>query len=204
MVEPRPDGRRVRGDASRARVLRRAGDLASTEGLEGLTLSRLGSDLGISRSNVHALFGSSKLELQLATVAAARERFVDAVVIPALPRSPGMDRLEALLSAWLRYIDTGVFPGGCFVLHGLNEYGSRESRVRDALVACRQEWLDLLRGNLALAVRGGDLSCPDRRQLLFEMDALLVGANTARLAGDERAVRRARVAIAAMLHPRDA
>ena len=93
MPEAPPDRRRVRGDATRARVLRLAADMASEEGLEGLTLSRLAQDLGISRSNVHALFGGSKQELQLATVAAARTRFIEAVVQPVIGRPPGLDRL---------------------------------------------------------------------------------------------------------------
>jgi len=184
MVEAPPDGRRVKGDANRARVLRLAADMASEEGLEGLTLSRLAQDLGISRSNVHALFGGSKQELQLATVAAARARFVEAVVQPVIGRPPGLERLRGLLDSWCDYIEADVFVGGCFVLHGLFEFGRRPGPVRDALISAQQEWTALLRRHLQIAIDNGDLIVADPEQLMFELNAALVGANATRLAGD--------------------
>jgi AcrR family transcriptional regulator len=199
MPEAPPDRRRVRGDATRARVLRLAADMASEEGLEGLTLSRLAQDLGISRSNVHALFGGSKQELQLATVAAARARFIEAVVQPVIGRPPGLERLRGLLDSWCDYIVADVFSGGCFVLHGLSEFGHRPGPVRDALIAAQQEWMALLRRHLQLAVDNGELEAADPEQLLFELDAALVGANAARLAGDLKGPGRARLAVASAL-----
>ena len=80
-----PDGRRRRGNRTRESILQAAADLASVEGLEGLTIGRLATELGISKSGLFAHFGS-KEELQLATIDAARRRFVDHVVKPS--RSP--------------------------------------------------------------------------------------------------------------------
>jgi AcrR family transcriptional regulator len=199
MPEALPDRRRVRGDATRARVLRLAADMASEEGLEGLTLSRLAQDLGISRSNVHALFGGSKQELQLATVAAARARFVEAVVQPVIGRPPGLERLRGLLDSWCDYIAADVFIGGCFVLHGLFEYGRRPGPVRDALIAAQREWMALLRRHLQIAIDNGELEVADPEQLMFELDAALVGANTVRLAGDPQGPERGRIAVSRAL-----
>ena len=69
------DGRRARGDRSRQRILELASEVATVEGLGGLSLSRLGEALQLSKSGVHALFGT-KEELQLETVAAARRLFI--------------------------------------------------------------------------------------------------------------------------------
>lgn len=196
MPEASPDRRRVRGDATRARVVRLAADMASEEGLEGLTLSRLAQDLGVSRSNVHALFGGSKQELQLATVAAARSRFVEAVVQPVIGRPPGLERLRALLDSWCDYIASDVFVGGCFVLHGLSEFGRRPGPVRDALIAAQREWMTLLRRHLQIALDHGELEVTDPDQLIFELDSALVGANATRLAGDPLGPQRGRIAVA--------
>ena len=65
------DGRPAKGERTRAAILDRAVDLASVEGLEGLTIGRLATDLGMSKSGLFAHFGS-KQELQLATVARRR------------------------------------------------------------------------------------------------------------------------------------
>lgn len=52
------DGRRARGMRSRAAVLERSVQLASREGLEGLTIGELAADLQVHKSSVFALFGS--------------------------------------------------------------------------------------------------------------------------------------------------
>src|ERR1700712_4466524 len=89
------DGRRRRGNATRESILQAAADLASVEGLEGLTIGRLATALGMSKSGLFAHFGS-KEELQLATIDAARRRFVEYVVKPSRSLPRGRERLEAL------------------------------------------------------------------------------------------------------------
>src|SRR4030088_1348689 len=94
--EPSPlDGRRARGTRSRAAVLERSVQLASRDGLEGLTIGELAADLQVHKSSVFALFGS-KQELQLATLAAARAILIDQVVVPALGSEEGLPRLRAI------------------------------------------------------------------------------------------------------------
>src|SRR5919201_6814677 len=73
------DGRRARGDRTKQAILARAVQIASEEGLEGLSIGRLAADLGVSKSGLFAHFGS-KAELQLATVDFAREVFIDEVI----------------------------------------------------------------------------------------------------------------------------
>src|SRR5258707_15072092 len=78
----RADGRLMRGDQSRRAILDRAMDIASVEGLDGLSIGGLASVLKLSKSGVFAHFGS-KEELQLATIRAARDVFMARVVSPA-------------------------------------------------------------------------------------------------------------------------
>ena len=52
------DGRIRRGDQTRREVLRKAVDVASVEGLDGLTIGRLASELEISKSGLIAHFGT--------------------------------------------------------------------------------------------------------------------------------------------------
>ena len=63
----------------------------------------------MSKSGLFAHFGS-KEELQLATIDAARRRFVEHVVKPsrALPR--GRERVEPLMRDWLGYYRTRFSP----------------------------------------------------------------------------------------------
>jgi AcrR family transcriptional regulator len=194
------DKRRARGERTRSRVLRRAAELASVDGLDQLSLGRLASDLDLSKSGVAVAFGS-KQELQLATVAAAQDVFLEQVVAPALRAAPGIERLRALVSAWLAYVRDRVFPGGCFLVAVLPEFDTRPGPVRDALRESRRAWLDLLTGEAARAQAdrdlGGDLAAED---VAFEIAAVLAAANLARnIDDDETALDRADAIIRARL-----
>jgi AcrR family transcriptional regulator len=178
-VEARSDGRLVRGDQTRRAVLKQAVDLASVEGLEGLSIGRLAKELDISKSGLFAHFGS-KEELQLATVRAARRIYADAVVEPALAVPPGLGRVWVLSESWLDYSKRRVFPGGCFFARAAHEYGARPGPVRDLLVASNREWLDLLERTIDEARDLGQLEA-DPGRLAFELNAFYDSANLASL-----------------------
>src|SRR3954452_11196695 len=102
-----------KGAGTRAAIIARALDIASVDGLEGLTIGRLAGELEMSKSGVFAHFGS-KQELQLATVAAAAERFRVAVIEPALQAPDGAPRLRAMAAAYLEHLESNDYSGGCF------------------------------------------------------------------------------------------
>lgn len=83
-------------------------NVASLEGLEGLTIGRLADEMQMSKSGLFAHFGS-KEELQLAAIEAARLRFVDEVLRPALTAPRGYPRLMAICHGWLNYLVRAVF-----------------------------------------------------------------------------------------------
>src|SRR5262245_2872631 len=93
-----------RGAETRAAILDLAVDLASAEGLEGLTIGRLAAEMEMSKSGLFAHFGS-KQELQLATVDAAGQRFWRTVIEPALETPEGAPRLRAMVDAYLDYLE---------------------------------------------------------------------------------------------------
>src|SRR5436190_12380251 len=99
MAGTRLDGRVERGNRTRRLVLRRTVDIASVEGLEALSVGRLATELGLSKSGVFALFGS-KEELQLATIRAASRIFTDEVLEPMADVPAGVARLARLCESW--------------------------------------------------------------------------------------------------------
>ena len=179
MTQAPIDGRRVRGDESRRAILAHAVDTASTDGLEGLTIGRLAEASGHSKSGIATLFGS-KEQLQLATIAAAREVFVERVVAPARASSErGLSRVCALITHWLAYSEERVFRGGCFFAAASVEVDARAGAVRDAVVDAMTEWEDYLTRSIEYAVAHGDLpALDDARQLTFELVSFLEAANT--------------------------
>ena len=73
-AEPRVRRPRSDGERSRTAILREAAQLATVEGIGGLSLGRLADAVGMSKSGLFAHFGS-KEELQLATVETASALF---------------------------------------------------------------------------------------------------------------------------------
>jgi AcrR family transcriptional regulator len=193
------DGRLRRGDLTRRAVLRRAVDVASVEGLDGLSIGRLAGELSISKSGLFAHFGA-KEELQLATIRAARAIYARAVVAPATQTPVGLGRVVALLESWLDYSRRRQFPGGCFFAKTSHEYAGRPGPVRDALAAVGQEWLDLIANSIEEARALGEVrSDTDPRQLAFEVNSFLEYANLRSLLGDDDVYEQARRSVRARL-----
>ncbi|MDG4861911.1 TetR/AcrR family transcriptional regulator [Streptomyces sp. T-3] len=171
------DGRVERGNRTRRLVLRRTVDIASVEGLEALSVGRLATELGLSKSGVFALFGS-KEELQLATIRAASRIFADEVLEPMDGVPAGVARLARLCEGWLGYSQRRVFPGGCFFSAVMAEFDAREGPVHDALVQSLATWMAYVEGCAVDARAAGELRADtDPAQLAFELVALMETAN---------------------------
>lgn len=182
------------GDARRRSILERAVNLATIEGLEGITMGKLAAELGISKSGVQGLFGS-KQDLQLEIVAVAHEVFAQRVIRAAEHTDDGLPRIRAMLDAWIDYLDT--FEGGCFFCAVAPEFDDREGPVRDAIINVALEGADVLLKQIRLACRLGELAPEtDAEQLVFEFHGAVIQANYARrLLGQPDAYERARRAI---------
>jgi AcrR family transcriptional regulator len=194
-------GRKAQGEETRKAILEAAVHIASAEGLEGLTIGRLATELSMSKSGLFAHFGS-KEDLQVATVEAARSIFIREVIRPSFAGEHGLLDLWHLCDTWLSYVESGVFRGGCFFAAAAAEFDSRPGAVRDRIAEIMKEWLATLRRAVAEAQTAGELKSEiDPTQMAFEFNALELGANWAfQLYGDKQAFSRAREAILERLH----
>ena len=183
-------GRRSDSEAQSTReaILRRSVDIASVEGLEGLTIGRLAADLGMSKAGVIGHFGS-KEELQLAALELAADIFRTEVWEPAADLEPGLPRLLGILEAWTGYADRPAFPGGCFIAAASFEWDGREGRMHDAVAAHTARWRKVLVAEIERAVEKDELPADtDPAQAAFGLEALASGMNPARqLHGDKDA-----------------
>ena len=203
--------RGTRALRTRAEILASAADLASADGMEALSIGRLARELRMSKTGIFAHFGS-KQELQLATVAAAKEVFLAQVVKPSLAATRGLPRLTAMLENWLRYVERIVFRGGCFFAAASLEFDSRPGPVRAEVAALCSAWLGALRDEIAFAQRQLQMSSVEApSQLAFELHSYVQEANWAfKLFDQKKAFSFARKAIAARLasavrrHPKHA
>ncbi|MDO8184749.1 TetR family transcriptional regulator [Conexibacter sp. JD483] len=181
---------------TRGEIVARAVAVASTDGLEGLTIGRLAGDLSMSKAGVIGHFGS-KQQLQLDALEEAIAIFTREVWLPIADRPAGRERLLAICEAWIAHLQSGVFPGGCFLTAASMEFDGRDGPVRDRVVAALELWRDVIEHDVRVALDAGDLAPDvDPAQVAFEWNALAVGLNQAiQLFGDPAAPARARRAM---------
>jgi AcrR family transcriptional regulator len=190
--------RRTSRDAaeSRATAIETAVDLASVEGLEGITIGRLATALRMSKSGLIGRFGD-KQAMQRAVLDAAIRRFTAAVWEPAAGSAPGLVRLEAIIDAWITHLRNDVFPGGCFVTTASVEYDARPGVLHDDVARAVRRWLAVLEAEARQAQQAGDLpSDRDPVDIAFELHSLASGGSVAgRVTADPTALDRTRAAM---------
>ncbi len=196
--DPESPARRRRSDGERSRnaILQEAAQLATVEGLGGLSIARLAEAVGMSKSGLFAHFGS-KEELQLATIETAGALFTEQVIAPALAAPTGLERLKLLAENFLRHVEEGVFPGGCFFASVAAEMDTHPGPVRDRAVGVAEAWVGLLGVAVRDAQSEGAIDlAEDADQLAFEIDAYLLLANAQFvISGMPAPIGRARLAI---------
>ena len=188
--------RRSDGERSRNAILREAAQLATVEGIDGLSISRLAAAVGMSKSGLFAHFGS-KEELQLATIETANALFAEHVIEPASLAPTGLARLQQLAENFLRHVEDSVFPGGCFFASVAAEMDTRPGPVRDLAIQLTNGWFRHVETAAQDAQAEGAVDrSEDAAQLAFEINAYLLLANAQFVISQESApIERARRAI---------
>ncbi len=180
-----------KGEETKAAILDRAVDLASRIGLEGLSIGGLAGETGLSKSGLFAHF-DSKQNLQLEVLRTSAERFVSAVVAPALKKPRGVPRIRALFENWFSWAHS--MPGGCFFVAAANELDDRPGPLREQLVGYQRDWVGALATAARIAVEEGQFrSDLDVTQFAYDFYSnLLAYHHFSRLMSDKNAEARAR------------
>ena len=190
-----------KGEQTKQAIIDHALKLATQVGFQGLTIGRLADDLKLSKSGLFAHFGA-KEDLQIEVLKAAAERFIAAVVRPALTAPRGEPRIRALFErqiAWERTWDR--LPGGCPIVAASIELDDCPGRAREFLVQSQRDWAETIANAARAAVREGhfrdDLDC---EQFAYDFSGVMLAYHhAARLMKDPRARERAEAAFETLL-----
>jgi AcrR family transcriptional regulator len=211
------DGRRVRGDLTRARILRAALQAASKQGLNGVTIGQVADAAGVSKGHIGILFGTRE-NLQLATIDAAVGVFRENVLGAVEQATTARGKLRAFCLGWFDYVRNRVLPGGCLVTAATSEFRTIDGAVREKLLEMRQARLAYLRSlaveaQAEVGARGHTAKAKpgpsDRRRqeddaidlddFVYQVLAYQAAANVAWLLDDARGFEHARRATVAAL-----
>lgn len=162
-----------KGELTRAAILDVALQLASREGLEGLTIGLLADKMKMSKSGVFAHFGSRE-DLQIEVVKLYHQRFEQEVFYPSIQDPRGLPRLEAMFARWITRVTVEI-ASGCIYISGAVEYDDRPGEIRDQLVAMVCAWQQALCRAVVQAIDAGQLRAEvDPEQIVYEMYGLIL------------------------------
>lgn len=162
-----------KGELTRAAILDVALDLASRDGLEGLTIGLLADKMNMSKSGVFAHFGSRE-DLQIEVLKLYHHHFEQEVFYPSMKEPRGLPRLRAMFAHWVKRVSIEI-ASGCIYISGAVEYDDRPGAIREELVGMVRAWQDALHRCVQQAIELGHL-CPDTdpQQLVYEMYGLIL------------------------------
>ncbi len=192
MSETKPKSKPLsKGEQTRASILEAALELASREGLEGLTIGALAERMSMSKSGVFAHFGSRE-DLQLDVLRFYNHLFEQEVFYPSMTEPRGLPRLRSLFNRWIARVSREI-ASGCIYISGAVEYDDRPGPIRDQLASMVQTWQKALRRAARQASDEGHLpASTDPDQLAFEMYGLVLALHhDARFIRSPDAVQRA-------------
>lgn len=162
-----------KGQQTRAAILDAALALASSMGLEGLSIGALAEVTQMSKSGVFAHFGSRE-ELQISVIREYHQKFEEEIFYPAIREPRGLPRLRTLFERWVRRVSVEI-DSGCIYISGAVEFDDRPGPVRDALASMVRAWHAALERAIRMAVEEGHLRPDtDALQMLFEIHGLIL------------------------------
>jgi AcrR family transcriptional regulator len=165
-----------KGEMTRAAILDVALELASRDGLEGLTIGLLADRMNMSKSGVFAHFGSRE-DLQIDVLKLYHSRFEQEIFFPSLKEARGLPRLESMFNRWLKRVSVEI-ASGCIYISGAVEYDDRPGQIREALVDMVRTWQGALLRCTQQAIASGDLKADtDAEQLVYEMYGLVLAVH---------------------------
>src|SRR3954465_14947207 len=162
-----------KGELTRAAILDVALELASREGLEGLTIGLLADKMNMSKSGVFAHFGSRE-DLQMEVLKLYHHRFEQEVFVPSVKEDRGIPRLQAMYARWIKRVSVEI-ASGCIYISGAVEYDDRPGPIREELVAMVRTWQGALLRCVQQTIDCGDFKPDtDAMQLVYEMYGLIL------------------------------
>ena len=162
-----------KGELTRAAILDVALDLASRDGLEGLTIGLLADKMNMSKSGVFAHFGSRE-DLQLEVLKLYHHRFEQEVFFPSVKEPRGIARLRAMYARWVKRVSVEV-ASGCIYISGAVEYDDRPGPIHEELMAMVGAWQAALLRCVQQCIEIGDLKAgSDAQQMVYEMYGLIL------------------------------
>ena len=140
----RGDKRREKGERTRGRIVGEALRIASTEGIDGVTMGSVAEAAGVSKGHLALLFGNRE-GLQVAVLNAGERVWTETVGRRIDGERDAVERLRAFCLGWLDVVERRELPGGCLMTATASEFRTKPGGVHDRLSELRWQYRERLR-----------------------------------------------------------
>ncbi len=162
-----------KGKETKRKIMDMGFELASTLGLECLSIGTLAKATSMSKSGLFGHF-NSKENLQLAVMKHAGGIFRNEVIIPALKTERGIPRIKKITDCWINWSIN--LTGGCIFVAAAAEYSDRSGPIKDCINKQHDLWIECLERITQSAVTTGDFKENTNCSLFaFELYSLILG-----------------------------
>ncbi len=157
-------------------ILSTAVKIASTHGIQGVTLGELAKKIGMSKSGLFAHF-EKKDNLQLEILQMASHHFVENVMKPAFQKPKGLPRIEALVKYWLDYLeDDSALPGGSVFVAASFELDDRPGILKNFVQKKQEELIFNIEKAVQIAIDEGHLKkTMNKKDFAWKMYSFILG-----------------------------
>ena len=128
---------------TKARIVRQAAELFNQKGYAGSSIADVMQATGLKKGGIYNHF-KSKDELALAAFDYAVSLMSQEIWQAVKTKKNAIERLQALLSAYLIYIDEPPIAGGCPILNTAIEADDLDSPLRDRVLGAINSWRGLI------------------------------------------------------------
>ena len=142
---------------TKERIVHQAAELFNTRGYAGSSISDIMQATGLKKGGIYNHF-ASKDELALAAFDYGVSLLSERVWSVVKTKRSAIDRLNALVSSYLTYIDDPPIVGGCPILNTAIETDDTDSPLRDRALAAINSWRGLIVRIIEKGIKKGEIS----------------------------------------------
>ncbi|MCC0179771.1 TetR/AcrR family transcriptional regulator [Waterburya agarophytonicola K14] len=141
---------------TKTRIIRQSAELFNLKGYAGSSMSDIMQATGLKKGGIYNHF-ASKEELALAAFDYAVSLLTQRVWSVVKTKRNAIDRLLALVSSYLTYIDNPPIVGGCPILNTAIETDDLDSPLRDRALQAINSWRDLIIRIIEKGIKKGEV-----------------------------------------------
>ena len=141
---------------TKVRIIHQAAEVFNQKGYAGSSIADIMQATGLKKGGIYNHF-KSKDELALAAFDYAVSFMSQEVWQAVKTQRSAVDRLQALVSAYLTYVDRPPIPGGCPILNTAIEVDDVDSPLRDRALSAINSWRNLIIRIIQTGIKKGEV-----------------------------------------------